>query len=524
VKRYLPLLLFLMFLAAFLARSYNLNAPPFEQRRERQSQTMSTIMDYYRHGIDLMMPKANCVGYPYYLVLEFPAFQAIGAVIFKAFGPRIEYLRLFNILQSLFGALLLYLLAKRWYGARAAVYAAFFFLFFPLNIVYQRAALIDPMIVTLLIASIYLLSLFYESERHLWPVYILLFPVFALGITMKVLYFLPFFMFALLYLFQKGKPVQRSALVFMLLAGFALLAAWAHHAAMVSGSLTDFIGFSELLTSRFYFTIFWRTINIMFTPVGILFYLLSLIWLFAPPDRSKSWDMRMRDIIVFSYPVIYLLLFAHIIKPHSYYHLPMMPFLAISCGLGLTFLERNLRSGLSERTRNTIVAACLLALALSSFQVMIASRYFMQNKDVTLFAERIKGRIPADRNVIFIGGPSIPEVLDVDLGMGGGPKDRKYLCGKYCDASYLYAMDAYGLTVEFDDYRKAGEYLKEKIPTFKGHLDYVVFYDMLDFGARGRAGLSPLFDSGFGIVYRDENLLIFGRSGAKSVEAPAGIR
>ena len=72
-----------VFLVALIAGLYlrliELSGPPYENHSFRQTQTLSTIEDYYRHGIDHLHPNAIYVGYPGTFVLELPVFQALAA-------------------------------------------------------------------------------------------------------------------------------------------------------------------------------------------------------------------------------------------------------------------------------------------------------------------------------------------------------------------------------------------------------------------------------------------------------------
>src|SRR6266516_7109095 len=88
-------------------RLIRLSCPPYDAHNFRQTQTLSTIEFFHADGIDLLHPRTIYTGYPGTFVLELPAFQAIAATLYNILGPKIEVVRILNILL---GAVTLWLL------------------------------------------------------------------------------------------------------------------------------------------------------------------------------------------------------------------------------------------------------------------------------------------------------------------------------------------------------------------------------------------------------------------------------
>ena len=507
-KKFIFFAIAILFVMAFFVRSYNLNAPPFEQHQFRQSQTMSTILDYSRNGIDLFHSKVNWVGYPGILVLEFPLFQAISSLIYKDIGLGIASVRLFNIFLSLFGGMFLFLIAKNWFGAKIALYSLFFYLFFPINIVYQRAILIDPMVVFMCLFSIWALISIFEKMRFIYIRFVLLFLLLLFGMLMKPLYFLPFFLILLLYLVIIKEPIKRVILLTISLISFLILFVWLSFSNSINLSYfftkdiatLKLLGISSVLDFGFYATMFWRFTNIMLTPYGMAFYLLSFVCLYVGYKEHRFKDKTLNLFyVITAIPILYLLLFANINKPHSYYQVAIMPYLAMSLGFGFNFLVDKING--EEIIKKIIIVAMLFVFLLSSFQVMISNRYFANNKDVMEFARAIRGKVIPGKYALFFAPNISDNVVGTELGLTNTLK--------YSDPSYLLAMDTFGLIRNFDDYKDALSFFSSVYPHFNNQLDYVVFYKYkLSLADKVRL-FSAMASKKFFISYDDADLVVF---------------
>ena len=493
-----------VFITAFLFRGFNLDSPPYEQHMFRQTQTMSTVMDFARNGIDLLHPKVNWVGYPGYLVFEFPVFQAIGAMIYTKIGPHIAYIRLFNIFISFICGFFLFLLARKWFGTKVGLYSLFFFLLLPINIIYQRAILVDPFVVFLMVLSLWLLDNIFSKNKHAAINICILFVVLAIGLPIKALYFLPTFLFLAYSIIAKRPSIfLSSSIIFVSLSSAALLSLWLNHASSVNASyyfssssaVLQHMGISSILKPNYYGQLIWRLMNIIMMPMGVMLYLLSLLAIIMNKRNNINQNLI---ILITSIPFIYLFLFANINHPHSYYQLPLMPFFSISLAFGLNYITEKL--DLSITIRRVITIIILVCFVISTLHIMVLNRYFFQEKDPTVFSERIKGLIEPNKYAMFLAG----NVLDDRLA-SSFDANRKY---KARGCEYLYAMDSFGLAQGFDSYNDAIQYFNDNFPHFMGHLDYVVFYD---FPAK-RPDLrlfNSIINKGYKIMFSNEQLLIF---------------
>ena len=119
---WLGLIIFL----ALLVRSYHMAYPLNDIHCFRQTQTAGLIRDYYREGIDMLYPTMITLGDPGYVVLEFPLYQAISAILYHVFSPNVIYARLASIFFGLLSIIFVYRLTKRFLDHKTAIFAALF--------------------------------------------------------------------------------------------------------------------------------------------------------------------------------------------------------------------------------------------------------------------------------------------------------------------------------------------------------------------------------------------------------------
>lgn len=114
-----------------------------ESHAFRQTQTAYTALLYAERGIDLFRPPLPTLGPPGIIPLEFPLFQALGALVMRAGATADTAMRIAGLLCFLGTAVLLFALAKRIAGNLAAVAALGAFLFNAHAWLYGRASLIE---------------------------------------------------------------------------------------------------------------------------------------------------------------------------------------------------------------------------------------------------------------------------------------------------------------------------------------------------------------------------------------------
>jgi 4-amino-4-deoxy-L-arabinose transferase-like glycosyltransferase len=335
--------------------------PPYDNHHFRQCQTLSTLEDFYRNGIDFLHPHALYTGYPGVLVLELSLFQAIGATLYHYFGAHLEVIRILNIVIGALTTLILYRISLLWFDRTIAILGTIIYWLAPLNIVYQRSTLLDPMAVLCAMASFYSMALLLTrrearnagpcspapSENCLW----FWFTVFAIttmltGLT-KTLYLWPgvllFAQESLARRFRPDRSLLRISVVFAVTG--VCFVVWNRYAASANAAnllskglkLTSLLGFSPLLNLDFYSVMLRTRPKAWLGLLGALFYLFGL-WAWWSERRVEGW--RSKLFLIICVPPTYLLAFAKINYPHDYYQLIISPFLVIISAKGVVWLAK----------------------------------------------------------------------------------------------------------------------------------------------------------------------------------------
>lgn len=344
-------------LLAFAARCYHINGSLDDTHAFRQTQTAGLIRDYFRAGINLLYPSMITLGNPGYVVLEFPAYQALAALLYKLFSPNVIYARLLTISFGLASIIFVYRLSRRFFDERSSVLAAFFYAFMPLNIFFQRVPMPDSLTIML---SLVMADFLIEGikGRNLFLLAGIL--AASIGIVIKMPIVAPLYL-PLLYIAWQERENRGKALARFFAAAvipFLVLSIWQQHANSVNeayfsadaypfnilyGSVVVklkslnywyFGNLAQRLDINNYFVI-WRYIyNQLFAVVGVLFFFAGLLSL---ATRKKEGGLFL--FLWFLAISITVMIFFNLYVVHNYYHLFWAPLLAIVCGAGASALS-----------------------------------------------------------------------------------------------------------------------------------------------------------------------------------------
>lgn len=154
----------------FLLRLVGLTNPPYESSAWRQVITAMVTKNLVFGEFNLLYPKMD-----YFFMamettsgispMEFPIFNALGAILSLVFGWHDWHLRLVNLLVSSFGIWYFYLLIKRFFSSRAAFFSAFLLLqsiWWP----YSRKIMPDTFSVSLCLIALYYAFLFFDEKDN----------------------------------------------------------------------------------------------------------------------------------------------------------------------------------------------------------------------------------------------------------------------------------------------------------------------------------------------------------------------
>ncbi|HSU56755.1 MAG TPA: glycosyltransferase family 39 protein [Candidatus Dormibacteraeota bacterium] len=487
-------------------RFRGLSLPPYDNHSFRQCQTLSTIESFYRNGIDLLRPRALYMGYPGTFVLELPLFQALAASLYHLFGPHIEVVRLLNICFGALSTWLLYLLGARYFTAKTGLLAAAIYWLAPLNVVYQRSMLLDPMAIACALVCFYSLARLLEFPGSAGvlagngfgpqteplaggdagaPRYVLFATLFFLSCILtafiKPLYLWPaVLLFGWLFLKRGLRFDSRVLLIGAIFAvGVVCVLAWNHHTTIVNSEspitrgsdVAAHLGLGALFKPAFWKLMLVSRPKWWIGPLPVLFYTLGL---FACVSGMVH-VLRQTSIAGFSQRVVaasnfflvvalipptYLLLFANINFPHEYYQLVITPFLALVAAEGLMWLAAKFPKWPATNF-GSIPAAATALILLTSFAVCVLWLKLPRlNPDVLKFKKVCADKFePWSPGMLFAS----PEVT--------GQAEHTYM------PAYLYAARLWGYGWVVNASTDAKPVFEEMSPGFT-RLDYLVFYGL----------------------------------------------
>ena len=334
-------------------RLYHLNYPILDSHSFRQTQTATVALNFYKNGINLFKTELDVfgIGPKKYLLLEFPLYQAAVAFLYKSYYFNEVWGRLVSILSGYIGAFFLYkiafLIIK---NKKTALISVLFYLFVPLNMFFHRSFMIDPMVVTFLLAATYFFLMFTQSQNiKYWFLTVILF---SLGFIQKALYG-PFWLIPLIFIRIKKhslKSLFRIDFIFLILIPLLILFSWQvfeniqntlHNQTYFtstnrdqwnwnSGNLQDRLNWQIW---KLYLT---QIVNSIMLKPGIL---LFFIGLFAAKTADKTGFLYFLLIS----QIVYTLTFFRI-QSHYYYQLPIVPVISIFMALGLVKLVKIFRN------------------------------------------------------------------------------------------------------------------------------------------------------------------------------------
>lgn len=484
--------------AGLILRLVGLHYPPYDSHSFRQCQTLSTIDDFYRNGIDLLHPHTLYMGNPGLFVLELPLFQATGAGLYHVFGPHVEIIRVLNILFGAASAWVLYLLTLRFLDRRTAVLAALVYWLSPLNILYHRSTLLDPMGVLCGLTSFYCLLVLLDNDaqqsgiaKRRWLYFSVFFVAAVLTALIKALYLWPAVLLLGHALLRRGFRFDSSLLGSM--AVFAIAGVcfifWNRYAALANATnpLTgaiepaSLLGISKLFDPHFYLMMLKTRPKAWLGPAGGVFYLLGA-WACWAEWRQTRW--RNPLFLVALVPPTYLLAFSNINFPHDYYQLVITPFLAIIAAVGISWLANRFSAAYSMLLAPKVLATAVGVLIVAAVLTYAAWFRWPQVDTHTVAFEKLSaGKFESWAPAILWGTPDVT-----------GQATNSYL------PAFLYAGKLWGFAWVVPDASAAKGSFQEVRKGFK-RLDYVVFY--------GTEWPKWMESKGFQVAIRDDEHRFF---------------
>lgn len=490
------LLIGLLFVLAMGIRIYRIYDPPLEFNSSRQYQC-ALLARYYYYMNDHSAPDwqrqlARAQKPPNY---EPPIMEKLSSLFFMLRGGEsLLFPRLLSIIFWLAGGAGIYLLSKKLWTETAAVFSFALFLFLPFGIFASRSFLPDPLMVMLMVFAFLAIVSYSEKPTFLRVTTAAILSAAAIFVKpMSV--FMIFFSFVFILISQKKvrRSLGHSHLWIFLLTSLAPGAIYYSYGLFITKSLQSQAGWSFmprlLLTPMFY--------KGWLQNVGLVagFTLLFITILAFPLTYQKKTPRSLLAGLWAGY-IVFSLTFNYHASTHHYYHLQIIPLVALSVGYAgaLVFARLN-NPRIHWKIRATILTILLLTFALDGIKQVVVRRHLLENnirfKRVVEVAQEIGQTVNHSKTCIFLD-PEYGSTLKYHGWLAGqiwysafDISIRRHLRGwdennareLYSEKYALNQPDFFIVTdfKEFDRQKDLKEFLESTFPVVASNSRYLIF-------------------------------------------------
>jgi 4-amino-4-deoxy-L-arabinose transferase-like glycosyltransferase len=362
-----------LWLMAVAVRVILIDQPYIDHWSWRQTDVAAIARNFFEQGFRFGYPQIDWAGgSDGYVGTEFPILPFVAAICYKFAGVHEWIGRSQSVIFFAISLPFFFLLVREIFGSTAAMWAAFFYAFTPLNVFAGRSFMPDVPSLSLGIIALYFFLRWVRDRK------LAFFCLSAIAISLSILIKVTSIVFAapILYLavagigdpglsrspFSVGQD-RRSRLQLLLFSAIALLpsAVWYWHAHQIAEKFYPyhFFGAGGVRLENFwwYCDIAKETATSSLTPVLAL---LALIGLFVAPRGKfgRLFDWWLAAMVLFVIVVGYG-------NRHPWYQLPFAPIAAAFAGAACAFLGSRLRSPLAAAVLSIVLASSFAILALA---------------------------------------------------------------------------------------------------------------------------------------------------------------
>lgn len=334
----------------FIIRLIGITNGPYENGSWRQTGVAMVTKNLVFGDFNLFYPKMS-----YFFMdmestsgispMEFPLFNALGALVSLVFGWHDWHLRLINLFFSSFGIWYFYLLIKRYFSPRMAFFSSFLLLqsiWWP----YSRKMMPDTFSVSLCLISLYYAFLFFEENQNRKKdiLYYCLFLIFG---TAGMLSKIPSsFLFCLVIIPLLNKPISIRKKMFFLVLSIPSLALvtwwyfiWGPYLVKTFKNRMFFMGkglregWLEIMPHLPEF--FEHFYKYAFSYSGFVLCLIAIYFIFKNKNKMM---IKLFTLLGLSF-FVFILKSGYNFVHHSYYIIPFVPVLALLAGYGLEQIQ-----------------------------------------------------------------------------------------------------------------------------------------------------------------------------------------
>ncbi|MDO8610410.1 MAG: glycosyltransferase family 39 protein [bacterium] len=389
-------------IVAFIFRLYKINTPLADFHSWRQVDTAAVARNYTRTGIDLFHPryddlssietgKENPNGYRF---VEFPLYNAIIALFNKAVPvlPIEVEGRLVSIFFTLFTIFSLYYLSLKESDRITAIVSSLVFAIFPFFVFFTRVVLPEPTAISLVMISIMFLYISAHVKKSLESFLLIIISSILISLAILIKPTVIFYGFTILVLFiyrYKLSIIKKFSIYIYGLIAIVPFILWRSYIQKfpegipASDWLITSVNTYEGVKNIFFKPAFFRWIfferlnNYILGGYLTFFFVLGII-------RKQS-SFILHSILISA--LAYLLVFQGGNVQHEYYQTLILPAVALSIGMGVSFIIVQIKSFWHPIfTYSLIVAIFLFSFFISFYKVR---DYYNYSSDLTQIANII---------------------------------------------------------------------------------------------------------------------------------------
>lgn len=358
-----PLLRFLiigfLFIAAFALRLYQIDEQPMSNHASRQYHSALLARYFYERllsGESRSMPPDG--------IIEPPLMELSASLAYYISGG--EHLWIPCLLSAavwMVGGVFLYLIAKKIASPNAAVFSLSFYLFDPAIVLLSRAFMPDPLMITLLLISVFTILRYHEQPSTQRLLIAAGASSLALFVKPGICFFQVFGAFISLMIYKKGVPRSLTSSHLLLFAVLSVLPVGLYYlyGTVLEGFLRGQAGQKVLpwllLQGRFWQS--WLAL------IGHMVGYVPLLGALVGVSLFRAGSPRALMMGLWGGYFLFGLLFTRHIHTHDYYSLQLVPVAALSLGpVGAGIIDYVKRVDLSYYRRGAILGIFLLAVVL----------------------------------------------------------------------------------------------------------------------------------------------------------------
>ena len=454
MKKLEVILLVLLLAAALFVRLYKIGRPIADWHSWRQADTAAVARNFVKEGYNPFIPRyddmssqANGLPNPQrYRFVEFPLYNSLIALVWYFTGIKDISARLVTVTITLISTFFLYLIVKKYSGAKTAYLAASFFAFIPYNIFYSSAILPGPFMVMCLLVLYYTFDKWLENTKKWhWYIVAVISSIWAIMSWPIAL----FFMLPPLYLsFKKfGLAAFKTRPLWLFAAlslfPFALWRFWINQYPEGIPNWKFLINEGNIRFKGAFFR--WivaeRLGKLILTAGGLPLFILGLI---KKPGLEGSYYYTF---LISS--LLYITVMASGNVRHDYYQVPIIPTLSIFMALGVKLLVSPPKEIFNPILGKIVAVVCII--------LMFAFGFY-----------EVRGYYWINRPQIVTAGAAVDRLI---------PKDATVIAPYNGDAAFLYQTNRHGYPIVDRDLR---DFIKDGTK-------YLVSVDVNDAGIQNLA-------------------------------------